>query len=106
MIQFKKFEVVSISWGIAIDLIEKQTLSKEEIKNFFGINIGIEFSNEFKKNEIRHMGIILGNNFLNQGNGILVAPITSLSLKHIAFIDKSEIKNKINERLKFVFALK
>ena len=148
MIYYKKFEIVSISWGISIKLITQEYLKKEEIEKFYGINIGVEFSNDFFiKKEIRHMGIILSNNFLNEkSESVLVAPITSLTNKHkekhknkvillkkdfnfldndsviilnklkeidksrinkhIAFIDKTEIKNKINDRLKYVFMLK
>ena len=148
MIFYKKFEIVSVSWGFPLNLIPDESyMYKEEIERFFGINIGVEFSNDFKEKEIRHMGIILSNNFLNErGNSVLVAPITSLTnkhkeqhknkvilykkdfkfldndsviilnkireldktriKKHIAFIDSTEIKNKINDRMKYTFMLK
>jgi mRNA interferase MazF len=147
-IDFKKFEIVSVKWGNSINLLEIDKLySIQDINYFYGINIGVEFSNVFSNREIIHMGIILSNNFLNEySKSVLVAPITSLTekhkeahknkvilykndfsflendsviilnkireldktriLKHIAYIDKSDIRNKINDRLKFTFSLK
>jgi len=67
---YKKWDVVSVNFGISTNLIdEKEIFNKNIICEKKGINIDKEFS-------LLHMAIIISPSFLNRKGKVLVIPIT------------------------------
>ena len=66
-------------------------------------------TNKHKKHKNKVILLKKEFNFLDNDSGIILNKLKEIDKsrinKHIAFIDKTEIKNKINDRLKYTFML-
>jgi len=73
MQEFKKWDIVSVDFGISTNLMnEKETFNKDIICEKKGININKEFS-------LLHMAVIISPSFLNKNGKVVVIPITSFN---------------------------
>ncbi len=124
----KLYSIQDINYfcGINIGVEFSNVFSNREIIHM-GIILSNNFLNEYSKSvlvapitsltekhkEAHKNKVILYKNdfsFLEKDSVIILNKIRELDktriLKHIAYIDKSDIRNKINDRLKFTFSLK